>query len=302
MRPSLTTLMLSLLLVSGLALDGCSVEEQTPDDGGPGQPSDTAAGDQTTSADRTRPDAPASKGTGGTGGKPGHTMQSMTHDGQKHIFAVHVPRSYNESKPVPLLLHFHGWRPLPAGVSEELDYLWAPSTEAEGFIAVAPEGLPCPELNESDPYGCFRETRDGPFVKALVEHLGKLYDLDLDRLFLSGHSGGAYFVQGHALSHSSTYVAAVTFSGGCISSSDKYGNSCSVYKQLSAQAERKIPFFIAHHPSDQVVPVGYSADLIKVLKAHKHPIKTKSDYDAGKYGHSIDAKIVPDIWTWLASF
>jgi predicted esterase len=134
----------------------------------------------------------------------------------------------------------------------------------------------------------------------MIAHLGTLYNLDLDRLFLSGHSGGAFFVQGHGLSNASTYVAAVTISGGCIASSEQYGNSCSVYKQLSNSAQRKIPFFVVHHASDQVVPQSYSAELIKVLNANGHPTSAISDYSPGSSGHSIDPAIVPQIWTWIS--
>ena len=97
-------------------------------------------------------------------------------------------------------------------------------------------------------------------------------------------------------------MAAVTFSGGCISSSDQYGNSCSVYKTLAATATRKIPFFVVHHADDQVVPVTYSAALLKVLKDAGHPTDAISTYDPGSTGHSIDPSTVPQIWAWLTGF
>lgn len=284
------------LILALLPLLACSASE----DKGPQAP-DGAVGQ----ADRGPPDlAPDSgpAGTGGSGGLPGHTMQELTHDGTKRAFAVHVPPKYDGKTPVPLLLHFHGWRPPPIGVSDELKYVWGPSSDAQTFIAVAPEGRPCPELNAQNPSYCFRQTEDGVYVAALIEHLGKLYNLRLDRLFLSGHSGGAFFVQGHGLSHSTTYVAVTTFSGGCIASSDQYGNSCSVYKQLAATAPRKIPFFVVHHPDDQVVPVSYSAELLKVLKAAGNPTSSESSYNPGSSGHSIDSSIVPKIWSWVDGF
>ena len=239
-------------------------------------------------------------GTGGSGGPSGHSMQTMPFAGETRTYALHVPAAYDGKRPVPLLLHFHGWRPPPLGVSDELKYVWGPTCESAPLIAA--EGLPCPELDPQTPYGCFRESRDAPFVAALIQKLGQMYNLDPDRVFLSGHSGGAFFVEEHALRHSDTYVAAVAFAGGCIGSSDTYGNSCSVYKALSSAATRKIPFFVAHNAKDQVVPVTYSASLLKLLEEGGHPTKATSDYDGGSTGHSIDASIVPPIWTWLAGF
>jgi predicted esterase len=249
------------------------------------------------------PDTTAAKqGTGGTGGKLGHTEQTISFGNEKRLFAVHTPTGYDFKTPVPLVLHFHGWRPLPAEVSDELLYVWAGTADANGFIAVAPEGLACPELNPSDPYACFRQDRDGPFVLALINHLGSLYNLDLDRLYLSGHSGGSFFIQGFGLLNTTTFAAAVEFSGGCISASDKYGNSCSVYTALSKAAPRKIPFAVVHHATDQVVPVKYSADLLALLKANAHPTKAVDKYTPpGTTGHSIDNKVVPDIWAWLST-
>ncbi|MBW2736159.1 MAG: hypothetical protein JRH20_27555 [Deltaproteobacteria bacterium] len=278
----------------------------TDDKQGDGAPIDTIApalSDGGATTDLQPLEVSTQAGTGGQGGELGHTSQTLDYGGEARLFAVHVPPSYDAQTPTALLLHFHGWRPLPAEVNSELAYVWGDTADENGFIAVAPEGLPCPELNPDDPYGCFRELRDGPFVTALIEHLGGLYNLDLKRVYLSGHSGGAFFVQGHGIAHADTYASTVTFSGGCISSSDQYGNSCSVYQSLSAKASRKIPFFVVHHGSDQVVPIRYSVDLLDVLKAGEHPTSALDQYDPpGEYGHSIDVKIVPQVWEWVGAF
>ena len=72
---------------------------------------------------------------------------------------------------------------------------------------------------------------------------------------------------------------------------------------LTQQATRKIPVHVAHHASDKVVPAEYSADLLAVLKAGGHPTQALDQYDPpGTNGHSIDVKIVPQVWQWLAGF
>ena len=240
--------------------------------------------------------------TRGKGGQQGDSLQNMNFGGKTRIFAVHVPSSYSEPRGVPLLLHFHGWRPLPAGVEDEIGYVWSKTADSNGFIAVAPEGLPCPELNPSDPYGCFKEAVDGPFVLALTGYLGERYNIDLTRVYLSGHSGGSFFVQGHGLGEAMRYAAAAEFSGGCIGSSSDYGNSCSVYDAIAKAAKRKLPMFVTHNPVDQIVPVQYSADLLKLLKANGHPTQAIDHYDGGKTGHSIDPTTTPVVWKWLAGF
>jgi poly(3-hydroxybutyrate) depolymerase len=280
-----------------------SDKKQTPPDEGPvdsGVPEGSAKEASPPPQDGPiLPDSAARKWTLGKGGKPGATTQELEVSGKKHIFAVHVPPSYDERQAVPLLLHFHGWRPAPAGIEDEIKYVWAPTANTNNFIAVAPEGLPCPDLSN---YACFEETRDGPFVNALVDYLGQNYNIDLSRLYLSGHSGGSFFVQGYGLANAERYAAAAEFSGGCIKASDQYGNSCSVYDSISKAAKRKLPLFAIHNPNDQVVPVSYSAELLKILKANGHPTNAIDKYNGGSSGHSIDPSVVPDVWTWISGF
>jgi poly(3-hydroxybutyrate) depolymerase len=240
----------------------------------------------------------------GTGGQTGAYSSTLSFDGNDRLYAVHVPADYTGDHGVPLLLHFHGWRPAPAHVAEEIAYVWAPTADAEGFIAVAPEGAPCPELDPGeDPFLCFKEDTDGPFVRALTDELAQSYNIDLDRVYLSGHSGGSFFVQGWGLMNATTYAAAVEFSGGCIADSDQYGNSCIVYDKLAMAASRKLPFFLAHNPEDQVVPQDYSIALEQVLSADGCPLMDHfTPYDGGDTGHSIDASIVPEVWSFLKSY
>jgi poly(3-hydroxybutyrate) depolymerase len=247
-----------------------------------------------------RPDAPG-WWTGGKGGPLGDSTQTLSFGGAARIFAVHTPPSYAESKGVPLLLHFHGFRNLPAGVQNELKYVWKGATDASGFIAVAPEGLPCPELNMGSNVGCFQEARDGQFVAGLISHLGSLYNIDAKHIYLSGHSGGSYFVQTHGLSNFTVYAGAVEFSGGCVYHQG-YMNDCSKYDQLSQGASRKLPLFVAHNTTDSVVPASESLALLQILQTNGHPTQHLDTYDGGSSGHSIDASVVPQVWTWLSGF
>jgi poly(3-hydroxybutyrate) depolymerase len=244
--------------------------------------------------------------TNGSGGKLGASMQTLASKGVTHNFAVHTPPGYDGSQGVPLVLHFHGWRPLPAGVDDEVKYVWAPTADKNNFIAVAPEGLECPELNPGGPaYACFEEERDGTFLDDLLKFLGANYNLDLDRLYLSGHSGGGFFTQGYALDNPKRFAAAAIFEGGCISQDDSYGNSCAVYQKVMKTPERKIPFYDIHYPKDQVVQVAMGTAFMSLLKQNAYPYSTLPNYDhhnGGSTGHSIDPTEVPGVWAYLSKF
>ncbi len=238
----------------------------------------------------------------GQGGMMGSYEAELAGSGRP--YAVHVPKGYTGEKGVPLVLHFHGWRPAPSGIQDEIDYVYGKLSNKEGLIAVALEGGPCPELNpKGEPFLCFRDSRDGALVAKLLEELGQHYNIDLDRVYLSGHSGGSFFVQGHGLTNPTRYAAAVEFSGGCIADSPQYGNSCVVYDKLSKKATRKLPMFLVHNPWDGIVPQDYSLSLQETLAPLGHMLKTHFDeYDGGKYGHSIDNSLVPEVWDWLQTF
>lgn len=241
--------------------------------------------------------------SGGSGGATGLTQSSLDDDGKDRVYAINVPPTYTGETGVPLVLHFHGWRPAPAGVKDEVKYVWKPTGDKEGFITVAPEGAECPELNpDGDPFLCFTNGKDDRWLGRLFDTIVSQYNIDRDRIFLSGHSGGSFFVQGYGLANPDKFHAAVTFSGGCISASDEYGNSCSVYKALAAKVDRKTPYFIVHNVGDQVVPQTYSIAMSKLLKDAGFAVKTHfQKYDGGSSGHSIDPTLVPDIWAWLSA-
>jgi len=219
------------------------------------------------------------------------------------VFAAHVPTTYTGETPVPLVVHFHGWRSV-ANVGNEIAAVWKPTAEANGFIAIAPEGASCPELNPSGtPFLCFKNGVDDAFVAKLIERMAGRYNIDMNRIYLSGHSGGSFYVQGFGLRHPEAFAAAVEFSGGCIKNSDNYGNSCSVYERVLAAESEKIPFFLVHNPPDQVVQQKMSKDLFAVLTAAGNPVKTHFDpYNGGTKGHSIDPTLVPEVWQWLKGF
>lgn len=239
--------------------------------------------------------------SGGSGGKKGTYTATLPFEGKDRTYAAFVPSGYTGETGVPLVIHFHGWRPAPAGVKDEVTYVWKPTAEKETFIAVTPEGAECPELNPNgDPFLCFDESRDDAWVQELIATIQKQYNVDLDRVFLSGHSGGSFFTQGYGLLHANQFRGAATFAGGCISAEDNYGNSCAVYEKMAKKVTRKIPYYIIHNPGDKVVPQAYSIAMKKVLTDNGFaPTSYFKKYEAGSNGHSIDPSLVPDVWTWL---
>ncbi len=133
---------------------------------------------------------------------PGHHALKINAAGHTWHYAVQVPKDYDGTKPVPMVLVLHG-----AGGGGEA-YLknagWAKKADEAGFLAVAPDGLPAgpdaepsfltnPRLWNSGqlrPLSPRAAIDDKVFFTALLDDVAKRWKLDPDRVYLTGHSNG----------------------------------------------------------------------------------------------------------------
>ena len=140
----------------------------------------------------------------GSGVAWGATVQHLEvkADGYTWTYHLHVPPQASASG-APLVLVFHG-----AGGNGK-DYLtkngWAALSEQEGFVVVAPDGLPAlprmpanfrinprlwnsGQLNAKSPRA---KINDMAFVNALLDDVAQRTSVDKNRIYATGHSNGA---------------------------------------------------------------------------------------------------------------
>lgn len=116
---------------------------------------------------------------------------------------VHVPAAYDARHPHPLVLVLHG-----AGGSGPM-YLdrngWAAKAEEQGFLVVAPNGLPALPAVQPDfrsnprlwntgqlkPRSPRAQIDDLLFFRALLTELERRLHVDQHRIYVTGHSNGA---------------------------------------------------------------------------------------------------------------
>ncbi len=134
---------------------------------------------------------------------PGRHDLTIEAAGHTWHYHVQVPAAAADERRVPLVLVLHG-----AGGSGTA-YLdnagWAAKAEAEGFLAIAPDGLPGradeppsfwlnPRLWNSGQFlainPCAR-IDDIAFFRALLDDVGRRWKIDGRRVFVTGHSNGA---------------------------------------------------------------------------------------------------------------
>ena len=119
----------------------------------------------------------------------------------ERTYLLHVPRTYDATKPTPLVISLHGaglW-----GVAQRDISRWNELSDAEGFIVAYPSGLGAHGLRvwhvEADnPRG-----RDNVFIADLIDSLRSRYNIDTNRVYTNGLSngGGMSFGLSCALSH-----------------------------------------------------------------------------------------------------
>ena len=131
-------------------------------------------------------------------------------DGLMDRWYVYVPEKYDGTKKVPLVVGLHGG--LMTGWGHSIYTSWCYVADREGFICVFPdahaermwtvEGV-FDGLKAEDVDGLplayapadYRENHDLNFLKALIEHMQRVYEIDPGRIFMQGMSMGNVMTQ-----------------------------------------------------------------------------------------------------------
>ena len=144
----------------------------------------------------TRPCLPASAVAQAEKLGPGDHARRVTVAGRARSYHVHVPRSYDGSKPFPVVLAFHGG----GGNAKQMERYSGLSQKADkaGFIAVYPNGTGRFERflltwNTGIPaiYATRMKVDDVGFTRALLDDIETCLNVDRRRVYATGISNGA---------------------------------------------------------------------------------------------------------------
>lgn len=144
----------------------------------PVQPADAAESPADASAPRP------STGCASSRLEPGRTTGTIESGGVMRSYILYVPRGYDGTTPVPLLLDFHG--ATVDASSAEMGSGFKPLADAKNFIYLAPNGRDR-RWEQRDPDG------DVPFVRELVAAIGEQGCIDQRRVYSTGCSSGGGF-------------------------------------------------------------------------------------------------------------
>jgi polyhydroxybutyrate depolymerase len=180
----------------------------------------------------------APRPSNGKGGKTG-TLPNETIDvkGQAREYRLVVPSAASSGKPLPLVFAFHGLGDSKDGMP--LYSQLSAAAEKHGFIVVYPNGK-----DKRWPLAVQMAKDDLEFFDALYAKIGADYNVDLNRVYLTGMSNGAYFTHVVASQRSTKIAAIAPHSGGM-----------GIIGALKPQIEHKYAVLAINGDADKIVPV-----------------------------------------------
>ena len=113
---------------------------------------------------------------------------SFVSSGEKREYLLYVPRSYDRSKPTPLVISMHAaglW-----GASQKDISQWNELADSKGFIVVYPSGVGGKGVRvwRAEPGDGL--TKDVRFISELIDTLRASYNIDSTRIYANGLSNG----------------------------------------------------------------------------------------------------------------
>ena len=168
------------------------------------------------------------------------TNGTIVSSGRKRTYILHVPGSYDRTRPTPLVISMHGAAGWPA---QQMDMSqWNRQADEHGFIVVYPSGI------EGEGPRLWRVgeepglTRDVRFISELIDKLEAAYNIDPTRVYANGLSngGGMAFVLSCRLSDRIAAVGMVA--------------AAQTLPWTWCTEHRPVPMIAFHGTADRIIP------------------------------------------------
>ena len=171
-------------------------------------------------------------------------------------YRVYIPRSYDASKPAPLVVALHGLGGTEDGWMDGYEGQLPALAEKHGYIAVSPLGFRSDGFYGftygSDPDSRRKQELSEQDVMHVVSRVREDYRVDPSRIYLMGHSMGAIGTWFLAAKYPDVWAALGPIAG--------TGNPQSMERM------RHIPQFVVHGDADPTVPVAGSRNMVAAMK------------------------------------
>jgi polyhydroxybutyrate depolymerase len=139
------------------------------------------------------------------GSKPGDGKRTVTVGTTSRSYYLHVPTKYDGSKPVPLVVDYHGLG--GSGSNEAGSNPYKSVIDAEGVISAYPDGMNGTNGTGWNIGPCCNNYDDVAFAKSLVQDVAKLACIDVKRVYAVGFSLGGGMVHRLGCEAADTFAA-----------------------------------------------------------------------------------------------
>jgi polyhydroxybutyrate depolymerase len=115
----------------------------------------------------------------------GKTNGTIVTSGETRKYLLYVPKTYDRSKPTPLVISLH-----PAALRPQTEMeisRWNQVADEHGFIVVYPAGSGVPRIWPMGPQSLGRDVK---FISDLIHKLEAEYNIDPNRIYADGMSNG----------------------------------------------------------------------------------------------------------------
>lgn len=186
---------------------------------------------------------------------------------------LYVPPSYNNARPAPFALLFHG----AGGAADGLINVFRAQADALGLLLLSckSDGLTWDGI-----HGKFGV--DVEFVNRALDAAFDQCNVDPSRLTIAGFSDGATYVIGLGLANGDLFPRVAAFSAGGL---------------LTVKEVGKPRFYMSHGTQDNVIPIGVGRGIAFALQSE--------GYDAVLWefegGHTVPQQVVVDASTFMTS-
>ena len=134
----------------------------------------------------------------------------INHEGIDREYVLHIPDSYSENTPLPLVINFHGFGQTIENYMEKVDM--RPLANTESFILVYPQGSllgNAPHWNSCPPIENNKSLVDDfGFIEKMINQIASEYNVDQERIYAIGYSNGGMMAYGLA-HHKSELIAGI---------------------------------------------------------------------------------------------
>ncbi|MEE2888513.1 MAG: hypothetical protein VX951_13870 [Planctomycetota bacterium] len=194
------------------------------------------------------------------------------------VYTLYVPGDYDPLKPTALFVGLHGGGPTDDGKGvlgngRQAFGLYSSQLRKRNYIAVFPTALRAP----------WRSGVNDPWIRALVAEIQALYNIDLNRVYLAGHSMGGYGTWHFGPKYCDRWAAIAPMSGG----------GSNGIKQLR---DTSTFVYLYHGADDRVVGCRNSRAAAKQMLSGGNDFIYTELPDSG---HGLPGSIVEEMFTFF---